>query len=466
MPHTALPTTLTAARPVPFWLDESPTPDALSKLSHDASADLLVIGGGYTGLWTALLAKEADPAARVVLIEGETIGHAASGRNGGFCSPSLTHGLSNGLTRWPREIDTLVRLGQENLRAIETTLERYGVDADFKVAGKAGFARTPWQAKQLQAGAEASTLHGDPVRMIPTAELGEWTSSPEFIAGAYWPHYALVDPYKLAIGLSNICQGLGVELYEHTTATLVGEAAGSRVRVHTAGGVIDAERVVLATNAAKPLLRRLALTVIPVYDYALVTEPLTDEQFDSIGWGGDYGITDTGNQFHYSRKTADGRILWGGYDAIYRYGSARDEAGTQRPETFGTLARNFAQTFPQLADVAFSHAWGGIVDSSTRFCVTTGTAARGRIAYALGYTGLGVSATRFAAQAMLDLLDGVDNPTTRLQMIKRRSIPFPPEPVRSVGVQLTKRSMAREDQTGRRNTWLRVMDAVGFGFDS
>lgn len=457
---------LSAATATPFWIDTAREPDALPRLGGRIDADLLIVGGGYTGLWTAILAKEEDPSARVVLLESGRVGHAASGRNGGFCSPSLTHGLANGLERWPAEIDRLVRIGIENLREIEEAIGRYGIDADFRMTGKVAFARTEWEAAGLEAAAAASNAHGDPAHFIPAAEIGGWTTSEAYIAGMHSPNYALIDPYKLVLGLRRVCLEIGVQLFENSPVTAIDAGGRGAVVARTAGGEVRAQRVALATNAFRPLLRRLSLRTIPVYDYAIVTEPLSEADFAAIGWTGDYGLTDAGNQFHYYRKTADNRILWGGYDAIYHYGSARSEELTQRQETFDKLAGQFHETYPQLAHVTFTHQWGGIVDSSTRFCLTAGVAKRGRVAYAIGFTGLGVSATHFAGRVMLDLLAGRRTERTELAMIRRPSVPFPPEPVRYIGVQLTRWSMAREDKTGTRNLWLRLMDALGLGFDS
>jgi glycine/D-amino acid oxidase-like deaminating enzyme len=465
MATSAPPSGLDQAAPIPYWIDAVDAPVPCAALAGEVDADLLVVGGGYTGLWTALLAKEEDPARRVVLLEGGRCGRAASGRNGGFCAPSLTHGVANGAARWPREIDTLVRLGLENLREMAATIERHGIDAEFTMTGKVTFARTPWEARGLAEAVEQSNAHGDPATFLTRDEVRRWVDAP-YIAGMHSENFAFLHPYKLALGLRRVCLELGVEVFEDSPVERLDHTGGVTLLARTAGGTVRARRVALATNAYRPLLRRLSLATIPVYDYALVTEPLSPAQFASIGWEGDHGFTDSGNQFHYARKTADGRILWGGYDAVYHFGSTRREDLTQRTATFETLARQFVETFPTLAGVDFTHRWGGIIDSSTRFCLTTGTAAKGRVAYALGYTGLGVAATRFGARVMLDLLDGRDTPRTRLSMVRRPALPFPPEPLRYLGVQVTRWSMARADRTGRRNPWLRFLDAIGVGFDS
>jgi glycine/D-amino acid oxidase-like deaminating enzyme len=233
------------------------------------------------------------------------------------------------------------------------------------------------------------------------------------------------------------------------------------------GPVVRARRVALGTNAFPALVRRVRLHTVPVYDYVLTTEPLSPVQRKSIGWAGRQGLDDMTNQFHYYRLTRDGRILWGGYDAIYHFGRRIGASLDQRPETFDLLARQFFETFPQLEGVRFSHRWGGAIDTCTRFCAFFGTAHGGRAAYALGFTGLGVGATRFGAEVMLDLLDGADTERTRLGMVRRKPLPFPPEPLAWVGIEATRRSLAAADRNqGRRNLWLRTLDRAGLGFDS
>jgi glycine/D-amino acid oxidase-like deaminating enzyme len=207
--------------------------------------------------------------------------------------------------------------------------------------------------------------------------------------------------------------------------------------------------------------------VAPVYDYVLATEPLSAEQLDAVGWKSRVGIGDSANQFHYYRLTADNRVVWGGYDAVYHYGNGLRAELDQRPETFAMLAAHFAETFPMLADVRFSHAWGGVIDTCSRFTAFWGKAYAGRLGYVAGYTGLGVGASRFGARVMLDLLDGADNERTRLEMVRSKPLPFPPEPFRYTGIQLTRWAIDRADRNGgRRNLWLRALDTVGLGFES
>jgi glycine/D-amino acid oxidase-like deaminating enzyme len=276
----------------------------------------------------------------------------------------------------------------------------------------------------------------------------------------------MVDPGRLAWGLRRACLEAGVRIYEHTPArSLAGAGAG--LLLTTPYGSVRAGRVALGTGAFRPLLRRIGNFVIPVYDYVLVTEPLSAAQLASLGWKDRQGAADLGNQFHYFRLTRDNRILWGGYDAVYYNGGRIRDEHDWRPATFARLAGHFFATFPQLEGISFTHAWGGVIDTCSRFCAFFGTARQGKLAYAAGYTGLGVGATRFGAQVMLDLLEKADTERTRLALVRTKPVPFPPEPLRSAVVQLTRSSIARADRNeGRRDLWLRLLDLLGLGFDS
>ena len=457
---------LVDAAPAPYWLDDPRRPGPLAPLAADTACDLAVVGGGYLGLWTALLAKERDPGRDVLLVEGATCGHAASGRNGGFCEASLTHGFGNGLSRWPAELDTLTQMGRENLDGIERTVDSHGIDCDFVRTGTLGVATEPHQVAARREEYAEMRGRGIDVTWLDQQETRARLNSPRFLAAVHEPDAAMVEPARLVWGLRAACLSAGVRIVEHTPVTGIG-ADGAAVRLSTGGPRVRAHRVVLATNAFPPLLRRLRLMSVPVYDYALMTEPLSAEQRDAVGWQGREGLSDSGNQFVYSRTTRDGRILWGGYDAIYHYGSAIRPEYDQRPRTFDLLARGFFATFPQLEGLRFTHAWGGVIDTCTRFTAFYGTAMDGRVGYALGFTGLGVGATRFAGDVLLDLLAGADTPRTRLTMVRQKPLPFPPEPLRWAGVEATRRSLARADANGgKENLWLRTMDRLGFGFDS
>ncbi|WP_228989895.1 FAD-binding oxidoreductase [Streptomyces sp. DH8] len=459
---------LSGAKPVPYWLDDPDRPAALAALTGDEHTDLLVVGGGYSGLWTALIAKERDPDRDVVLIEGHEVGWAASGRNGGFCAASLTHGLANGVERWPDEIAKLEELGARNLDAIEAAVARYGIDCEFERTGEIDVATEPHHLDELREWHEEIVKLGiTGVDFLDRDALRAEVDSPTFLGGLRDRRgVAMLHPAKLAWGLKRACRELGVRIYEHTRGLdLVRSGTGMAVR--TPYGRVFARRVALGTNIFPSLVKRVRPYTVPVYDYALMTEPLTPRQLESIGWKGRQGLGDSANQFHYFRLSADNRILWGGYDAIYPYGGKLNADLDQRPETFLKLAEQFFTCFPQLSGVRFSHAWGGAIDTCSRFTAFFGTAHQGRVAYAAGFTGLGVGSTRFGAEVMLDLLSGRETERTRLEMVRSKPMPFPPEPFAWAGIEITRRSLARADRNGgRRNLWLKTMDKLGLGFDS
>jgi glycine/D-amino acid oxidase-like deaminating enzyme len=463
---------LAGARPSPYWLDRPDAPPPLPPLARRESADLAVVGGGYTGLWTALLAKEADPDRDVVLLEARRAAWAGSGRNGGFCSASLTHGLSNGLERFPAELPRLHQLGLRNLDEIEKAVGRHAMGCDFARTGELAVATADWQVEALRENAAAARELGADVRLLDAGAVRAAVHSPTYLAGLWdVSSCATVDPARLAWGLRLACLEAGVRIYEHTPVTAIADEPGlpghEQVILTTPGGAVTARRVALGTGAFSPLLRRLRYYLVPVYDYVLMTEPLSAAQLASIGWPDRQGIGDSANQFHYYRLTSDNRILWGGYDAVYHYGGKIAAALDQRPVTFALLARHFFETFPQLEGLSFSHSWGGVIDTCARFCAFFGTAHQGRVAYAAGYTGLGVGASRFGASVVLDLLAGEPTELTELELVRSKPIPFPPEPVRSLGIELTRWSLARADRHGgARNLWLRALDKAGLGFDS
>jgi glycine/D-amino acid oxidase-like deaminating enzyme len=455
------------ARPAVLWLDDPARPDPLPPPGAGTTADLVVVGGGYTGLWTALRAKERDPATDVVVLEAGRCGDQASGRNGGFASASLTHGFANGIERWPEEMPALDRLGAENLAAIGETVRRYRIDCAWEETGELSVATAGHQVEELWELASVMRGAGHEVEVLDGTAAQALVRSPSYL-GAMLDRRgtAMVEPARLAWGLREACLSLGVRIHEGTPVHGLARA-GADLVVGTGAGDVRARRVVLATNAFPPLLRRLRLMTVPVYDYVLATEPLSPAQLASVGWSGRQGVGDSANLFHYYRLTRDNRIVWGGYDAVYHYGSRVRAGLEQRDATHRLLAEHFFETFPQLEGLRFTHRWGGVIDTSTRFAAFYGTAHDRRVAYALGYTGLGVAATRFAADVVLDLLAGAETERTRLRMVRERPLPFPPEPLRFAGVQMTRWSLARADADGgRRNLWLRGLDRLGLGFDS
>ncbi|MHB1252474.1 MAG: NAD(P)/FAD-dependent oxidoreductase, partial [Acidimicrobiales bacterium] len=445
-------------QPELWWLDSDPLePASHSALIGDIGADLCVIGAGYTGLWTALLAKERDPERTVVVVEQYETGAGASGRNGGFCSASLTHGFANGMARFAHEMATIERLGRENLDQIEDTIRRYDIECDWERTGELRVAVAPWQFTDMAEEARLRNEMGDNVVVLDREQVQARVHSPLYVGALYDSDgTALVDPARLVWGLEKACLSLGVKIFENSKVEWL-EDVDDAVRVHTPYGAVTAGRVALATNVFPSLVRKARKYVVPVFDYQIVTEPLTPEQLESIGWQGREGIADAGNQFHYYRLTQDGSILWGGYDAIYNFRGKVQRNYEFNAETYATLAAHFLKTFPQLVGIKFTHAWGGAIDTCTRFSPFWGTSHRGKVAYVLGFTGLGVASTRFGAATMLDLLDGLQTERTALSMVQKKPLPFPPEPFRWIFIRITQAAIKNADaREGKRNLWLKL----------
>ncbi len=458
---------LSGAASTPLWLDDPDRPGPRPALDGNASVDLVVVGGGFTGLWAAWCALQEEPHRRVLLLEAGRIGWAATGRNGGFCAASLTHGVGNGMARWPDEMPVLHRLGLENLDGIEQTVREQRIDCEFERTGELDVAVADWQVEGLREDAEALRSLGERPELLGADETRERVDSPTYRGALFDPRgVAMVHPAKLAWGLAAAVERCGAVIHEGSRVTRVRDA-GDRVELTTSRGTVRARQVVLGTNAFPSPVRRHRAWVVPVWDHVIATEPLTHDQRASLRWEGREGVGDAGNQFHYYRLTSDDRVCFGGYDALYYFGSDLSPSRARRAETERLLYTHLLETFPSLAGVRVTHTWGGAIDTSTRFSASWHRACGGKLVSVLGYTGLGVGATRFGAQVCLDLLARRDTERTRLSMVRRKPVPWPPEPVRWAGIELTRRSLARADENaGHRDVWLRTLDRLGLGFDS
>lgn len=275
---------LADASPTPYWLDRAERPPARTRLVADADADLVVVGGGFTGLWAALQAVEENPGRSVVLLEGTRIAEGATGRNGGFCAASVTRGLANGAQRFPAELATLLRLGEETLDAIAAAIDRHEIACEFERTGELDVATAPWQAAGLAEQHELATRLGLRLELMDADQVRAEVASPTYQAGLYDPTgVALVDPARLAWGLAAAAEGLGVRIFEHTPATDL-TSDGPQVSVRTPHGSVRAAKVLLATAAAPPLVKAMGAYVVPVWDYALMTEPIPADVRESLGW--------------------------------------------------------------------------------------------------------------------------------------------------------------------------------------
>jgi len=456
------------AAPVSYWL-RGEAPPADPPFRGDVGADVVIIGAGFTGLWTALALTETDPALRVVVLEAETVAFGASGRNGGFCEASLTHGLANGIRHFPDELERLEREGLDNLRELIAFTREHGIDCDLEETGTLTVADRPHQVEELRAWVDEAAAHGETLEFMDRAAIQAEVHSPIWQAGLYRPpgRDVLLDPARLCRGLARVARERGVAMHEHSPVERLERVAGGVIATVTGGATILADQVVVATSAYSGWLARLRPLFVPVYDYVLVSEPLTAAERSAIGWTRRQGMSDANNQFHYFRLTADDRILWGGYDAIHYFGSKVGPELDRRPATFDRLEAQFFHAFPQLEGLGFPYRWGGAIDTTTRFTVTFGQTMGGRVTYALGYTGLGVGASRWAGGVVRDFILRPGQDRLRLRIVTSPPIPFPPEPFRSAAVAIVRHELDRADRDeGRRSILLRTLDSLGIGFDS
>jgi glycine/D-amino acid oxidase-like deaminating enzyme len=327
------------AEPRPYWADTVTVPEPAPALEGRLDGDLVIIGGGFTGLWAALHAKEQSPEREVILLEAETCGYGGSGRNGGFCLSSLTHTLENGMARFQGEMPTIERLGFENHAALLSDVEEHRIDCEVERAGFLLVAVDDKQAEGFRSKVDLLRELGHDAEVLGPEETRAEVASPLY-RGAVLQRSGtvLLNPMKLVLGLRDVALRLGVRLFEHTPATEIRDL-GRTLRVYSPQGRVDAEKALLATNAFPPLVRELRRYVVPVYDYALTTERLSSEQLDAIGWNNRHAVEDAGNEFHYYRLTPGDRILWGGFGAVY--GGRVNPAMEDRDEMFQKLVRNF-----------------------------------------------------------------------------------------------------------------------------
>lgn len=428
---------LARTRQAVFWQDDLGEPAAYPVLSAPVRADVAVVGAGYAGLWAALRVRQRHPGARVVLIEGRSVGWAASGRGAGFCGTRLTRG--GRLDADERAV--LARLGQENLAAVGSAVAELGLDCPWERTGVVDLAVEPHQIDWLQDAAAAAARAGAPHTLLDRAKVRAEIASPTYEAGLVRPDaVALTHPARLAAGLARAASTLGVEIFEHTRVTRLvpprrGVGGDIVLRTTSPAGeaAVRADRVVLGTGPFPALLRRYRRHTVPVYDYAIATEPLSAELLGAIGWRGRQGLRD---RAHSYRLTADDRIVFGGHDAVYHYGGRVRRTYENRPEASRRLAEHLLTTFPQLEGVRLTHRWAGAAGTPTGSGPFLGQAAGGRVQHVAGFAGLGVVATHFAAEVALDRFDVLDGAAgterTALRTLRQVPAPHPPEPLRSL----------------------------------
>jgi len=455
----------------PLWHDPDIMPEPLAPIIAEEKCELLIVGGGFTGLWAAMQAKERRPDADIILIEQTFVGDGASGRCGGFLSSSLTHSETNADYRFADEAERLEELGAKNMQEFLETLERYNIDARYEKTGEMYVAMDSDSVKRMQASYQEAIAAGEDVVWFDKDAVREQVNSPTFLAGMWerGGQDGVIDPARLCWGLKDVLVSqLGVRIFENTKLLGVEPLGKEAMRATCESGVIHSDKVLLATNAYTSTIGRIRRSVIPVWDYQIATEPLTDEQIDRIAWGktSRHALADYVNMFHYFRLTKDNRITWGGGGAVrYYFNNGIDEKFMETTARYEQLAKEFFEMFPQLDDVKFSNMWGGIIATSTRFCMVPGVAYDGRLAWSVGYTGHGIGASRFGARIGIELLGYEPTDVIKMQFVTRKSLPWAPEPFRWLGVKFTQKALIKADKNGgKRGLWLKFLDMLGLGF--
>jgi glycine/D-amino acid oxidase-like deaminating enzyme len=298
----------------------------------------------------------------------------------------------------------------------------------------------------------------------------EQVNSPAFFAGLWHRRGqdGVVDPARLCWGLKEVLSNQpGVRIFEGTRLLGVEPVGKKGMAANCEGGVIHCDKILMATNAFTSSIGKIRNSIIPVWDYQIATEPLTEEQLESIGWGKSrQALADHRNMFHYFRMTRDNRITYGGGGAVrYYFNRGIDAKYADVPALYEQLAKEFFEIFPQLSDVKFSNKWGGIIATSTRFCMVPGVAYDGRLAWSVGYTGHGVGASRFGARIGIELLGYQPSDILQMRFVTKKALPWAPEPFRWLGVRFTQNALVQADRNGgKRGLWLKFLDRLGLGF--
>ncbi len=433
-----------------YWMETAPYEPG-PPLEGDRRVDVAIVGGGFCGLWTAHHLKEAQPSLDVAVLESDVVGYGASGRNGGFVMSLVSRSLAALRSEYGVEEGRAAHKAVVHaIDAIGGFCSEHGVDCEYEKNGLLTVSTAAWQDGSIREDVQAAQEMGiEDMRFVEGGELRGLVHSPTYRCGFEEGSCAIVNPAKLAWGIARVVREQGVTIYERTRVRSVRQAAGG-VEVRTPGGVLRADKAVLATNAYSLHFPEIARWVIPLYTYIVLTEPLTASQWEEIGWAGRQGIEDRMGGFHYYRPTVDGRIAWGG--ETYPYHNAVNRRFDHDDGVFADLRASLVRTFPALAGIRFTHAWGGPVGITARFVPTFGTVKGGRIHYGVGYCGHGVGPTYVGGEILRDLVLDRDTERTNLCFVRRGPIAYPLQPLRSLLVNSALRLMKEQDEKEGRAT--------------
>lgn len=437
---------------VSFWYAGQGLPKPRPALDGDISADVVIVGAGYTGLWTAYYLKKAQPRLRVVVLESRFAGFGASGRNGGWLTNSITGGRGQYVKDHGRAIvGRFQTLLNETVDEVISVAEAEGIDAGIAKGGELNVARNPAQLRRLQnwAAAEAQWPEAG-TTLLSAAESRERVNIAGTLGGIHHPHCARIQPARLVRGLAAAVERAGVRIYEDTTVTEITPGRASTER-----GNVSAAYVVRATEGFTANLKGSHREWLPMNSSMIVTEPLGDAVWPEIGWQQFDTVSDMAHAYMYAQRTSDNRIALGGRGVPYRYGSKTDTDGGTQPETIAQLAGILRGMFPAAAGAHIDHAWSGVLGVPRDWKATVGLDRKSGIGWAGGYVGTGVAASNLAGRTLRDLILHPGSELTAMPWVNRRVRPWEPEPLRWIAVKALYRAYAaadRAESAGRKTT--------------
>jgi glycine/D-amino acid oxidase-like deaminating enzyme len=443
-----------------YWLATRENSAPSASLNGYCRAQTVIVGAGFTGLWTAYFLKQWSPQLDVVVVEQGVAGYGASGRNAGIVGASIDHSHALSVTHFGwQEAQKLARIGQHNVQE----LADFAFDCDFERTGQLNVALTETQvAEGINHAQAAANLGVGGYRILSAAETQAEIHSPLYMGSIFAPGGGVLNPIKLVDKLKQNCMQAGVKFFEQTKVVDL-DGTG----IVTREGNISADKIILATDAyTHHLLPRLLDRFIPLYDYILVSEPLSEAQLKAIGWSGRQGVVDGRTFFNYYRLTADNRVLWGTSEAMYYPPNRVDSSCDHSQAHYDALHQSFYHHFPQLSELQFPYAWGGPIASTTRLTPFFGSEYEGHVIYGLGYTGHGIGSTRLAGKILACMALERHSDLLDLKMVKYQPFPYPPEPVRAAAVKAVAHSLKQVDAGNSPNWLLRTLDALGIGFSS
>lgn len=414
---------------VSHWFTELPRPR--HALPGDRDSDVCIVGAGYTGLWTAYYLMKADPSLRITLLEARFAGFGASGRNGGWLSglaPGHRGRLAkkygrSGVVAWQRTLNAAV----DEVIAVASC---EGIEADIVKGGNLEVARNAAQARRLRAEADEDRDWGtDDIEVLTAAEAADRIRVDGVVVGSFNPHCARIQPAKLARGLADVVERLGVTIYEQTPLTAI-----SPGRVQTPSGVVRAPVILRATEGFTSQMRGLRRRWLPMNSAMIVTEPMSADVWSSVGWAGRETLGDLAHGFFYAQRTADDRIAIGGRAVPYRYASRIDDDGAVANNTIAYLTRVLNAALPQTRGVPIAHGWCGVLGVPRDWSAGVSWDPVTGLGEAGGYVGHGVTATNLAGRTLTDLVLRRSTPLTELPWVGHRSTNWEPEPLRWLGV--------------------------------